>query len=619
MWINYIKNRERLGFSCRKDKEAVQQISNFGKNLKDCFTYTVRKGNRIFIFLISKEFIILGLILFNCLDFESTYDSSSFLFSNSEVLQTRVISGSNFSTINEVFQVRGGSDDLIVEEDKKLVSVEKDQKLVRSILAKTPGNDSKEISINKMFQNILTFIDPVILDSRFHRLLLELQRPSQFHMIQLTTEKSSVSVDPLISRPKMPSLVQFENKQSPQKLVVKPIVNDFSLRLADHEKTLIQSGIVENDGEKLPQNSTKATRANSPIISIKNPNIKNNFIFVEGFHTNMAKQKQIISNPDQVCREVSYANLWYSPEKMNPIAKEREMLRMSTAMKKALIELQSNQLSIYNSLWNPVTGQIDLKKLDSTMVTVTNLRNTRKHIVKHSEDTFFKDHELQGIQLLSKSSQEMAEATAQIRRYVDDPNFERYIGWTMKTEKAFDSIFVVHSFVKEVRNRDYLPVIICFDKSTKLAILFKLEDLSYLTGFSLDQQQLASINSETKFISFQNPNSFRPGDIFKGVPVAERPSSYRPSNWVDTSGNLQDSLELMDSSVFTQLFPDKIVGLIEDEYRISEGELDQVREIAGRISNTINPTLSDDEKGLIKKFIEYRKKGDFRQNYQPKK
>jgi hypothetical protein len=59
--------------------------------------------------------------------------------------------------------------------------------------------------------------------------------------------------------------------------------------------------------------------------------------------------------------------------------------------------------------------------------------------------------------------------------------------------------------------------------------------------------------------------------------------------------------------------------LIEEQYRISEGELDQVREIAGRSSKTINPTLSDEDKRLIEKFIEYRKNGDFRQNYQPKK
>ena len=52
---------------------------------------------------------------------------------------------------------------------------------------------------------------------------------------------------------------------------------------------------------------------------------------------------------------------------------------------------------------------------------------------------------------------------------------------------------------------------------------------------------------------------------------------------------------------------------------MSEGKLDQVREIAGRISKTINPTLSDEDKRLIEKFIEYRKNGDFRQNYQPKK
>ena len=75
----------------------------------------------------------------------------------------------------------------------------------------------------------------------------------------------------------------------------------------------------------------------------------------------------------------------------------------------------------------------------------------------------------------------------------------------------------------------------------------------------------------------------------------------------------------MDSSVFQELFPANIVGLIEEKYRISEDELDQLRQIAGRISKTINPTLSNDEKDLIEKFRIYRKAGSFRQNYQPNK
>lgn len=57
--------------------------------------------------------------------------------------------------------------------DDELTS-ERQERLVKSILAKVPESDYREISINKFFKKILKVVDPVISDQRFWRTLVEL-------------------------------------------------------------------------------------------------------------------------------------------------------------------------------------------------------------------------------------------------------------------------------------------------------------------------------------------------------------------------------------------------------------------------------------------------------------
>lgn len=208
MWIGYLKDRQQLGFSCIKDIDSVEQLLDFTRTLKNSLTY---KSNKTFIFIFSKEMIVAIFIFLESSYIELNDDYRS--FSSSQVCQSCVIKSdtSGFLTSpwhiqDYILKSRGGSDELTSEEQERLV---------KSILAKVPESDYREISINKFFKKILKVVDPVISDQRFWRILAELEKPHNFNMIQTTNELTSSN------RPKGFEKVtdDFESRLTKQKVL----------------------------------------------------------------------------------------------------------------------------------------------------------------------------------------------------------------------------------------------------------------------------------------------------------------------------------------------------------------------------------------------------------------
>lgn len=52
----------------------------------------------------------------------------------------------------------------------------KQEKLVKSVLAKAPGSEYSEISINKFLKKIVKVIDPIVSNEAFWRIFLEYEK-----------------------------------------------------------------------------------------------------------------------------------------------------------------------------------------------------------------------------------------------------------------------------------------------------------------------------------------------------------------------------------------------------------------------------------------------------------
>ena len=211
MWIGYLKDRQQLGFSCIKDIDSVEQLLDFTSTLKNSFTYIAQKSNKTLIFIFSKEMTVAIFIFLKSSDIELNVDYQS--FPSSQVCQSCVIKSdtSGFLTSpshiqDYILKSRGGSDELTSEEQERLV---------KSILAKVPESDYREISINKFFKKILKLVDPVISDQRSWRILAELEKPHNFNMIQTTNQLTSSN------RPKGFEKVtdDFESRLTKQKVL----------------------------------------------------------------------------------------------------------------------------------------------------------------------------------------------------------------------------------------------------------------------------------------------------------------------------------------------------------------------------------------------------------------
>jgi hypothetical protein len=161
-----------LGFSTTKYIDAVKYLSDFKSTLKNTVTWSIRKGKQTVIFIFSKEVLIAVFIFFNSNYIEPNVDWSS--FSSSQVYQSRVIKSDTSGFVTSpshiqdyILKSRGGCD----------FTDEQQEKLAKSILARTPESDIDDININKLLQRLLEIIDPVISDKRLWKILSELEKP----------------------------------------------------------------------------------------------------------------------------------------------------------------------------------------------------------------------------------------------------------------------------------------------------------------------------------------------------------------------------------------------------------------------------------------------------------
>jgi len=203
MYIGYITDRKKLGFSCIQDFRVAKQISNLKNLIKRTggvsVAYIVKEGKQISILLISKEVLVGVLIFVKAISVDIdpyVYHPSA---SSPKVYRYCVSKSNNlrFLTspspiLDPILKLKGGSDELNVEEQEKLV---------KSIVSKTDQSSDEEISINKFLEKLLKLMDPVISDQRFWRLISESQKPIES---ELSVSSEVRSTDILSPAQKLP-------------------------------------------------------------------------------------------------------------------------------------------------------------------------------------------------------------------------------------------------------------------------------------------------------------------------------------------------------------------------------------------------------------------------------
>jgi hypothetical protein len=172
MYINYLQDRQKLGFITIKDIHAVKQLSNLKSTLAIPEFWMIKKGKQILVFIVSKK-VLVGVLIFAKSKFMTIDpDLYSPSYSSPQVYQC-CISKSNTSCFKEsykylkppypiidsILKLKGGNE--LTEEEM--------ENLINSVRAKTPQSSQKEISINKFLKRIS--------DQRFWRILSEFGKP----------------------------------------------------------------------------------------------------------------------------------------------------------------------------------------------------------------------------------------------------------------------------------------------------------------------------------------------------------------------------------------------------------------------------------------------------------
>ena len=145
MYIAYVHDRKKLGFSCIKDVRAAKQISDFKNFLKRTrrvsVAYIFKKGKQISILIFSKEVLVAVLIFVQSIYVNIDPDVYRPSSSSSKVYQSCVSKSNNLGFLTSpsqildfILKLRGGSDELNVEEQERLV---------KSIVAKTNQSSYK--------------------------------------------------------------------------------------------------------------------------------------------------------------------------------------------------------------------------------------------------------------------------------------------------------------------------------------------------------------------------------------------------------------------------------------------------------------------------------------------
>ena len=175
MHLHYLQTRQELGFNCLKDIHAIKQLVDLKNILGIPLVWIVTKGKKTFILIFSKEFLVALLIFTEPI---SISDNIQEYIADSEFSQPVVcqISKSNtfYSTysnstiLNSIMELKGGSDDLPLKNDNKLI---------KSILSKVSKTSSQEISLNKFLTKVAYQIEPIVTNQKLWRILSELEKP----------------------------------------------------------------------------------------------------------------------------------------------------------------------------------------------------------------------------------------------------------------------------------------------------------------------------------------------------------------------------------------------------------------------------------------------------------
>ena len=225
MYIGYINDRQKLGFSCVKDIESAKS--------KQIFVIIFSTSVAIFIFFRSS----------------STYIERYQDFRSNEVHSSRVIKSDNLRFLNSpprisdsILKLKGGSDKLTNEEEERLI---------KSILARTEQSVLDEISINKLLKRLLEIIDPVISDQRFWRILSEFGKPIKSELPDLSEFQSTNILGKTESRSS--SSIFVEGFSTPPTL--SPMQKRVKLKMAQNNfsNNLDSSGLSRNH-EELSEN-----------------------------------------------------------------------------------------------------------------------------------------------------------------------------------------------------------------------------------------------------------------------------------------------------------------------------------------------------------------------------
>ena len=170
MYIRYLRDRQKLGFSCIKDIDAGKQL----------FILT-SKSKKVLILIFSKKALVAVLIFIksSSVNVDPNLDRSS--SSSPEVYQCSISRSDNLgfkeslkyitsfsSILDSILKLKGGYNELTDEEQEKLI---------KSLLAKVPQNSYQETSINKLVKRVLKIIEPVISNQKFWKILSASRKP----------------------------------------------------------------------------------------------------------------------------------------------------------------------------------------------------------------------------------------------------------------------------------------------------------------------------------------------------------------------------------------------------------------------------------------------------------
>lgn len=174
MYVCYLNDRKKLGFNCINDSYAVKQLVDFKNTLKSPVMSIMRKGKQTVIFVFSQKVLVAVFVFLKSSSIQSNLDCPS--FPSSEISQYYISKSDNLefltsssSILNSILKFKRGDNKWNIEDEEQ-------EKLIRSVLARTPESDLDEFSINKFLQRILEIIDPVISNQKLWKILSVLEK-----------------------------------------------------------------------------------------------------------------------------------------------------------------------------------------------------------------------------------------------------------------------------------------------------------------------------------------------------------------------------------------------------------------------------------------------------------